>query len=140
MTSKQQTLAADATLEGIGLHTGATAHVRFRPAPEDVGVQFVRTDLDDARIPALVSNVTSTDRGTTLSVGEASVATVEHLLAAVGALAIDNIIIEIDGPEVPILDGSFRPFYDALKAVGVREQEKKAAVIVVKEPITAITP
>lgn len=141
MTSKQQTLAADAALEGVGLHTGATAHVRFRPAEEDTGVKFVRSDLTNAQpIAARVQNVTSTDRGTTLSAGDARVATVEHLLAAVGALAIDNLIIEIDGPEVPILDGSFRPFYDALQAVGVREQNKDAQVIVVKNAITADTP
>lgn len=140
MTPKQQTIASQAMLEGVGLHTGETARLRFMPAPEDTGVQFVRTDLPGRPVvSARVDNVTSTDRGTTLSVGEARIHTVEHLLAAVGALGIDNLIIEIDGPEIPILDGSFLAFYDALSNAGMQEQEARAEVLVVKEPVTSNT-
>ncbi|MEO5509636.1 MAG: UDP-3-O-acyl-N-acetylglucosamine deacetylase [Longimicrobiales bacterium] len=139
MTAKQQTIATETTLTGVGLHTGVTATMRFRPAEEGTGVRFVRTDLPDApAIAAHVDNVTGTDRGTTLSVGDAAVLTVEHLLAAVGALGLDNLIVELDGPEIPILDGSFRPFFDALSAAGVREQDSAAAVLVVKDAVTAV--
>jgi UDP-3-O-[3-hydroxymyristoyl] N-acetylglucosamine deacetylase/3-hydroxyacyl-[acyl-carrier-protein] dehydratase len=140
MTAKQRTIAEPATLEGVGLHTGQTAHVRFLPAPENSGVRFVRTDKAGAIIEARADNVTSTDRGTSLMVGDIKVQTVEHLLAGVGALAIDNLTIEIDGPEVPIMDGSFKPFHDALKAAGIQEQNAKATVLVLTEPVTASTP
>jgi UDP-3-O-[3-hydroxymyristoyl] N-acetylglucosamine deacetylase/3-hydroxyacyl-[acyl-carrier-protein] dehydratase len=141
MTAKQRTIAATTTLEGVGLHTGATAHIRFVPAADGSGIRFIRTDIGDgAVIEALADNVTSTDRGTSLSAGDAKVQTVEHLLAGVGALGIDNLTVEIDGPEVPIMDGSFKPFYEALRAAGISEQQAKAQVLIVTEPVTASTP
>jgi UDP-3-O-[3-hydroxymyristoyl] N-acetylglucosamine deacetylase/3-hydroxyacyl-[acyl-carrier-protein] dehydratase len=141
MTAKQRTIAATTTLEGVGLHTGATAHIRFVPAADGSGIRFIRTDIGDgAVIEALADNVTSTDRGTSLCAGDAKVQTVEHLLAGVGALGIDNLTVEIDGPEVPIMDGSFKPFYEALRAAGISEQQAKAQVLIVTEPVTASTP
>ena len=116
MSQKQQTIAEETKLEGVGLHTGANAQLRFLPAEANSGIRFRRTDLPDgAEIPAHIDYVVSTDRGTALANGEARIHTVEHLLAAVVARQIDNLIIEVDGPEIPILDGSFKPFHDALE-------------------------
>ena len=138
MTAKQQTIANSAALEGVGLHTGQMAHVKFVPGGDDSGVVFVRTDLPGSpEVPALVANVTGTDRGTTLAVGDAAVHTVEHLLAAVGALGIDNLRVELDGPEIPILDGSFRPFFEVLRGAGMTEQATSAHVLTVKESVNA---
>jgi len=138
---RQQTTAFEASLEGIGLHSGMTAQVRFVPAPEHHGIVFQRTDLpDQPRIHAQLENVVSTDRGTTIGNGSATVATVEHLLAAVGALQLDNLLIEIGGPEVPIMDGSFQPFFQAIRNAGVQEQGASARVLHFKEPLQTSGP
>ncbi len=135
---RQNTIAADAEFEGVGLHTGETARLRFRPAPPDSGVTFRRTDLPDApAVRALLDRVTSTDRGTTLQEGEARVHTVEHLLASVVALHIDNLTIELDGPEVPIGDGSFAPFHDVLARAGREEQPVVARELAVVDPLNS---
>jgi UDP-3-O-[3-hydroxymyristoyl] N-acetylglucosamine deacetylase/3-hydroxyacyl-[acyl-carrier-protein] dehydratase len=137
----QQTLAGGASLEGIGLHSGAPAIVRFAPAREHHGVVFRRIDLpDQPAVPALLEHVVSTDRGTTIARGDASVATVEHLLAAVSALRLDNLEIAIDGPEVPIMDGSFRPFLETLQQAGVREQAASARTLQLKDPLQVSAP
>jgi UDP-3-O-[3-hydroxymyristoyl] N-acetylglucosamine deacetylase/3-hydroxyacyl-[acyl-carrier-protein] dehydratase len=141
MSQKQQTIAEEATLEGVGLHTGAAAHLRFLPAEPNSGIRFRRTDLpNDAEIPAHIDYVISTDRGTSLGKGEARIHTVEHLLAAVVARQIDNLIIEVDGPEIPILDGSFKPFHDALDRVALREQAEAARYAELAGPVTAKGP
>ncbi|MGQ0561365.1 MAG: UDP-3-O-acyl-N-acetylglucosamine deacetylase [Gemmatimonadota bacterium] len=130
MNSKQQTIASQAGLEGAGLHTGETARVRFLPAGAGHGLRFRRTDLRDAdEIPADLEHVLSTDRGTSLGQGEARVHTIEHLLAAVVAHRIDNLTIEVDGPEIPIVDGSFQPFFETIARAGICEQPEAAAVI-----------
>ena len=127
---EQRTIAQDASLEGVGLHTGKSARMTFRAAEPHTGVRFRRTDLPDApEIAARLDRVTSTDRGTTLGEGEARVHTVEHVLAAAAALQLDNLIIEIDGPEVPIMDGSFRPFHEVLSAAEAVGQKEPARVI-----------
>src|SRR5690606_7365990 len=131
-----QTIGAEAAIEGVGLHTGQTAHLRFLPADTHAGVRFRRTDLSGApEIEARLERVASTDRGTTLANGDARAHTVEHLLAAVAALQIDNLIIEIDGPEIPILDGSFRPFFETLAAAGVQAQDAPARLITLTTPV-----
>jgi UDP-3-O-[3-hydroxymyristoyl] N-acetylglucosamine deacetylase/3-hydroxyacyl-[acyl-carrier-protein] dehydratase len=138
---KQQTIAAQATLEGVGLHTGKNAHLRFLPAEANAGIRFRRTDLKDSQdIPAQLDHVVSTDRGTSLAAGEARVHTVEHLLAAVVARQIDNLVIEIDGPEIPILDGSFKPFFDVLQKVPVQQQDERAQVVELAAPVSAKGP
>ncbi len=138
MSQRQQTIAADASIEGVGLHTGEAVRVHFCPAAVDAGLRFRRVDIPgEPQVGAQLDNVASTDRGTTLSAGEARVQTVEHLLAAVSALDIDNLLIDVTGPEVPILDGSFRPFFDVLQEAGMREQERAARELVVAEPVTA---
>lgn len=104
-----------ASLEGVGMHTGASTRVTFKPAPPGAGVAFSRVDLEGApRIAARLSSVSGVERRTTLTENGAEVHTVEHVLAAVAALAIDDLLIEITGPEPPILDGSFDPFLTAL--------------------------
>lgn len=127
---EQQTLERAVSAEGIGLHTGKPATLRFIPAPPNHGIRFRRTDLDDApEVPADLEHVTSTDRCTTLGAGPAQVQTVEHLLAALSALELDNLLIEIDGPEVPIGDGSFRFFSEILSSAGRAGQATPAKVL-----------
>jgi UDP-3-O-[3-hydroxymyristoyl] N-acetylglucosamine deacetylase/3-hydroxyacyl-[acyl-carrier-protein] dehydratase len=134
---EQQTLAGETAVEGVGLHTGAAVRVRFLPAPAGTGIRFRRTDLAGApEIPATLSHVYSTDRGTSLAAGEARVHTVEHLLAAVSGLELDNLVAEMAGPEPPVLDGSFRPYLDALAGAGVTPQGQPARVFAPKTPLT----
>lgn len=133
---KQQTIADTVTVEGIGLHTGQSVKMTFKPAPEDHGYIFKRIDLEgQPQVNADVSRVTTTQRGTTLERGEAIVHTVEHALSALSGLGIDNVLIELDGPEVPILDGSAAPFVEALQTVGLKVQGKERNYFVVEDPI-----
>ena len=132
---RQNTIQQPAELEGTGLHTGASVRMRLLPAPANTGVVFRRVDLPDApEIPADVSHVVSTDRGTTLGIGEAQVHTVEHLLAAVAARQVDNLFIELDAEEVPAGDGSARVFDELIVATGLEEQDAPARVFEVDEP------
>lgn len=141
MSIEQQTLRGEATFEGAGLHTGASARLRFLPAGPGHGIRFRRVDMPgQPEIPATLDSVSATDRNTTLAVGDASVATVEHLLAAVGACGVDNVVIEIDGPEVPIGDGSFRPFFEVLRGAGLVQQGQPARVLELKEAVSASGP
>jgi UDP-3-O-[3-hydroxymyristoyl] N-acetylglucosamine deacetylase / 3-hydroxyacyl-[acyl-carrier-protein] dehydratase len=132
----QQTIGQETVLEGVGLHTGATTRVRFLPAKPNTGIRFCRSDLDGRpEVPADLEHIRSTDRGTSLSAGAAQIHTVEHLLAAVAALQIDNVLIEVDGPEVPIADGSFKPFYEALLQSGTTQQREPAPVFELKDVV-----
>ena len=118
----QQTLTREYKFEGRGLHTGKYAHLVLKPAPADYGVRFVRTDLD-VEIPALASKITRTDRSTTISEGEVSVVTIEHLMSALTGLGVDNARIELDNEEVPILDGSAERYVRAIAPDGLQEQD-----------------
>ena len=121
----QRTLAQDVVCQGIGLHSGGTSTVRIRPADVDVGRQFIRTDLDGhPTIPAQIDLVGKTQLSTELGQGEATVRTIEHLLAALWGCGIDNALIEIDGPEVPLLDGSAQVWCDAIQQSGSIEQTR----------------
>lgn len=135
MNEQQHTIAKPASLSGKGLFHGVEATLTFRPAPPNHGVVFVRTDMGRQEIPALVNNVVKRTRRTTLRCGEATVETCEHVLSAVAGLRIDNLIIEIDGPEVPAMDGSAKPFFDALHDAGMTELEQPRRKLVVKEPV-----
>lgn len=119
---KQRTLSRSYTFEGKGLHTGAFTHAVLKPAPEDTGIVFVRTDLGKA-LPALSDNVSLTSRCTLLARDGVSVSTVEHLLSALTGMGVDNALVELDGGEVPILDGSALPFAGAIAADGLKEQD-----------------
>jgi UDP-3-O-[3-hydroxymyristoyl] N-acetylglucosamine deacetylase/3-hydroxyacyl-[acyl-carrier-protein] dehydratase len=133
-TPRQNTLAREARLEGVGLHTGAPVVMRLLPAPVNTGIVFRRTDLPGApEIPCHVSKVASTDRGTTLGQGDAKVHTVEHLLAAVVARQVDNLYVELEGPEPPAMDGSSQGFDAVLGECGTEEQDAPARVISVDE-------
>jgi UDP-3-O-[3-hydroxymyristoyl] N-acetylglucosamine deacetylase/3-hydroxyacyl-[acyl-carrier-protein] dehydratase len=133
-TPRQNTIARGGELEGVGLHTGAPVRMRVSPAAVGTGVVFRRTDLEGAAdVPAHVSHVVSTDRGTTLGVGEARVHTTEHFLSAVVARGIDNLLVELEGPEPPAMDGSARCFDDLLAGCGLQEQDAPARVIAVDE-------
>lgn len=124
MVDKQKTISTPVTVKGVGLHTGKEVTLTFQPAPENTGFVFKRIDLDgQPLIPADVDNVVDTSRGTTIAKNGAQVATVEHCLAALMGMQIDNCIIDIDGPETPILDGSSRFYVEALKNAGLIEQE-----------------
>src|ERR1700742_1713688 len=124
MNVKQRTIKAPVTVSGSGLHTGETVTMTFNPAPENHGYKFRRVDLPGAPvIDADADNVTDTSRGTTISQNGASVSTIEHVLAALVGLEIDNVLIDLDGPETPIMDGSSVQFVDALTNVGFNEQD-----------------
>lgn len=134
---KQSTIKKEVALSGVGLHTGRHVNLRFIPAPVNHGYKFQRTDLPDQPvIPADISRVISTQRGTTIQSDEAEVHTIEHALSALSGLGIDNVLIAVDGPEVPILDGSARYFVEALLEAGAEEQEEDREYFEVNEPIT----
>lgn len=119
----QKTLATDVTVEGVGLHTGKPARVRLSGAPEDHGWVLVRTDVDPpARIPVSVRYRLDVPRCTALGTDGAAVMTVEHLLAALSGLGVDNVRIEVDGPELPALDGSALPYVEAIDRAGLTVQ------------------
>ncbi|MBK7090684.1 MAG: bifunctional UDP-3-O-[3-hydroxymyristoyl] N-acetylglucosamine deacetylase/3-hydroxyacyl-ACP dehydratase [bacterium] len=123
MIVEQQTIRQAASGSGIGLHTGCQATITFKPAEVGTGVRFVRIDLKDSpEVPADIDHVVGLERGTTLQKGEARVHTVEHVLAAVAGLQIDNLIIELDNIEPPVFDGSARPFVDILLQGGIVPQ------------------
>ena len=133
----QRTVARKATLEGVGLHSGQAASLTFQPAEPDTGIRFRRVDGSGGEeIPALLEHVSGTDLGTSLGSGESRVLTVEHVLAALTALSIDNVRIEVDGPEVPILDGSFQGWMEALDDAGTAEQDAAAKVIALANPVS----
>jgi UDP-3-O-[3-hydroxymyristoyl] N-acetylglucosamine deacetylase len=133
----QRTLAQPAEVRGIGLLTGSAVQLRFQPAAADSGIVFVRTDLRPAvSIPACVAQVTGTQRKTTLGHLPGQVVLVEHVLAALAGLRIDNCTIEIDGVEPPGLDGSARSFVEALRAAGSELQPARRAVCGVDAPVT----
>jgi UDP-3-O-[3-hydroxymyristoyl] N-acetylglucosamine deacetylase len=131
---QQQTLGTPVEIEGTGLHTGADARVRLQPAPANSGIVFVRHDLEGAEIPATHTFVRGSSLATTLARGRASVATVEHLLAALHGMAIDNARIEVDGPEIPIMDGSSAPFVEAIVRAGRVRQMAARRDILIRRP------
>lgn len=133
---KQTTLAGEVALSGIGLHTAKNVSVTIKPAEANQGYRFIRTDIEGS--PVLVADankVKSTNRGTTLESQGVSVATVEHLLSALRGNDIDNVVIEIDGPEVPIMDGSAKSFSEAIKKVGSLELDEEREYLEITEPI-----
>ncbi|MFO8001318.1 MAG: bifunctional UDP-3-O-[3-hydroxymyristoyl] N-acetylglucosamine deacetylase/3-hydroxyacyl-ACP dehydratase [Marinilabilia sp.] len=141
MAEKQRTLRESVTLKGKGLHTGAEVSLTLNPAPADSGFCFKRIDLEGQPvIRALVDNVVFTDRGTVLEENDARISTIEHCLAALRGMGVDNCLIEADGAEAPILDGSARPFVDAIKKSGIEEQQEDREYFVVKEKMVVEDP
>ena len=119
----QKTLNNTYSFEGKGLHTGTYAHMKVMPAPADTGIRFYRMDLENQpEVMAVAENVSNTSRSTTISVGEAKVVTIEHIMSALTGLGVDNARIELDNQEVPILNGSAEPYVEAFKADGLEDQ------------------
>lgn len=134
--AKQRTVARTVSLDGAGVHSGESATLTFQPADPGTGVRFRRTDLEGApEIPATLDHVVATDLGTTLGLGEVRVLTVEHLMAAVSSLSVDNLMVELTGPEIPIRDGSFQDYRSALQDAEPVEQEAEARILRLHGPV-----
>ena len=124
MQKKQQTLNDSISFSGKGLHTGVTVNMTVNPAADNHGIVFRRVDLEDKpTVPALCEYVTDTSRGTTIEKGEAKVSTIEHIISALWTMGVDNALIDIDGPETPIMDGSAREYAAEIERVGIVEQK-----------------
>ncbi len=136
MNQPQKTIAREAVVSGRGLFTGCDSKAVFLPAPAGHGVVFVRTDLQrPVRMPAVVQHVTKRTRRSTLRSGADSIETIEHCMAAVAGLGIDNIQIDVSGGELPGMDGSCRPFVEALEAAGIVEQNIERQYLRITEPV-----
>ncbi|MGQ9745117.1 MAG: UDP-3-O-acyl-N-acetylglucosamine deacetylase [Dissulfurimicrobium sp.] len=134
---KQHTLNRYVKAVGIGLHTGRRAVVKLRPASANSGIRFVRTDIDPVvLIQASTEYVTDTAFATTIGNSYGSVSTIEHLMAAFAGMGVDNAVVEIDGPEIPIMDGSAYPFVSLIKDAGLRVQDAPRRYIKILEPVT----
>lgn len=134
--SYQKTLANQVTLSGIGLHTGEKVGIRFCPGKEDTGILFRRVDLPGTpEIPATVEYVQDTSRSTNIGIGNVRIHTIEHVLAAVRAYEIDNIIIEVSGSEPPVGDGSSAPFVKMIERCGVVDQKIGKRAVSLKNPV-----
>lgn len=136
MNIKQHTIKKSVTVSGVGLHTGIPANMTFLPAPPDHGIKFQRTDIEgEPTVDADVDNVVDLSRGTTIEQSGARINTVEHTLAALVGTEIDNVLIQLDGPEPPIMDGSSKQFVDALEEAGAEEQSALRNFFEVQEGI-----
>lgn len=136
MSDKQKTLKKPVSLQGVGLHTGKEVIMTFKPAPENHGYKFIRTDIEQQPvIEALADYVTDTTRGTTIEKNGVRISTIEHSLAALAGLQVDNALIEINGPETPIMDGSAKFFVEALLEAGFEEQSTERNYYNISEPI-----
>lgn len=141
MSEKQRTIQQEITIKGKGLHTGVNADLTICPAPENTGFVFQRMDLPNhPTIEAIADNVIDTSRGTTLEQNGARVSTIEHVLAALSGMGIDNAILKINGPEMPIMDGSSKYIVEAIKSVGVVKQEAERVFYVIKEKLVYSDP
>lgn len=136
MSEKQTTLNKEVSLSGKGLHTGANVTVTLKPADSDHGFKFKRIDIEEQPvIAALSNNVSHTERGTVLEKNGVVISTIEHCLSALRGMGVDNCLIEIDGPEIPILDGSAKYFVQAINNAGIAEQDEERKYFVVKKKI-----
>ena len=134
--AKQTTLGGSFSLYGKGLHTGLALTVTFNPAPENHGYKIQRIDLEgEPIIEAIAENVIDTSRGTVVAKGEARCSTIEHGLAALYALGIDNCLIQVNGPEFPILDGSSKHYVESIQRVGIEEQNAEKDYYIIKKKI-----
>ncbi len=134
MAHEQRTVARRVSLTGVGLHSGRPATLTLAPAAADAGIIFVRMDLD-VEIPARNEHVADTTLSTNIALGETRVSTVEHVLAALHGMGIDNCRVEVDSPEVPILDGSAAPFVCLVREAGIRVQRSGRRYLVIEKPV-----
>src|SRR5690348_6998624 len=139
MSERRHSIAEPITLEGVGIHLGESCRLTFRPAEGGQGIVFRRTDLPGTpSIPARVDLAVESERRTQLGTGEQALHTVEHVLAAVAGLEIDDLTIEMDGPEPPILDGSAGPFVEALERAGIAEHGGAVQYLDLPHPVRVI--
>jgi UDP-3-O-[3-hydroxymyristoyl] N-acetylglucosamine deacetylase len=132
----QRTISKNVRFSGIGLHSGKTVHLTLKPAPINHGIKFIRKDLpDDPTIPARFNCVVDTSLATVIGSDGVIVSTIEHLMACLAGLSIDNALVELDSYEVPVMDGSAGPFTRMIVEAGIREQEAARHFFVLKEPI-----
>jgi len=137
MLQNQRTIAGSTTLSGVGLHTGNFATLRFQPAPANTGIRFRRVDLQgQPEIPADIDHVLDISRGTTIGQGEAVIHPIEHVMAAIAGLEIDNLVVELDSNEPPVGDGSSLPFVQALQEAGIVEQDSPRDCLVIEKTIS----
>lgn len=133
----QRTIKEAVACVGIGLHTGKKVSLKVRPAPVNTGVVFIRTDLPGSpSIKACVENVVDTNHATTIGIGSVKISTVEHLMASLSGLGIDNVFVEVDAPEIPIMDGSAAPFIFLLKTGGIKTQNAGKRFMVITKPMS----
>ena len=141
MNEKQKTLRQPVSVSGTGLHTGRKATLSLKPAPENHGYKFQRIDLEDHPvIDAVAENVIDTQRGTTIGKNGVQINTTEHVLAACFGMGLDNVLIELDGPEAPILDGSAKFYTEAIEEAGIVEQQGNKTWVELKTNITFSNP
>nr|MDK2850341.1 hypothetical protein [Candidatus Cloacimonadota bacterium] len=141
MTEYKQTIGSEVSYTGIGLHSGEITTIRFKPASCDEGIVFIRVDLPNRpEIPADIDHVVDISRGTTIGLGGATVGTIEHVLSAIKGLNLDNIRIEIDGPEAPVADGSAIVFLNLLKQAGKVKQDSERVYFEIDDPISFSAP
>ncbi len=133
----QKTIHSEARISGKGMFGGREARVTFKPGPVDTGIVFVRTDVaEPVRIVAVSPNVVERGRRTSLAKGSVSIETIEHCMASISALGIDNLVVDVDGPELPAADFSSAEFFKVLKRAGLAEQNEKRKEFVIKEPVS----
>ncbi len=133
---KRRTLASERVIEGVGLHSGVPVRLRLRPAGAHSGIVFVRADLGGMRIPALIENAGPSFYATVLQKDGATVSTIEHLMAALYAMQVDDLDIELDAAEAPILDGSAKPFVEGILAAGFKEHDAVREYLHITKPLT----
>ena len=141
MKRKQQTIFRSSSCRGIGLHTGVESTITFKPAPEDYGIRFIRTDIKNCpEIKADIDHVVDISRGTTIEKKKVKINTVEHALAAVSGLRIDNVLIELTSKEPPVMDGSAKDFVEALLTSGIVNQEHDRNVLEIRRAVNYTDP
>ena len=141
MKRKQQTISHSASCTGIGLHTGVECTITFKPAPEDYGIRFIRTDIKNCpEIKADIDHVVDISRGTTIEEKKVRINTVEHALAAVSGLRIDNVLIELTSKEPPVMDGSAKDFVEVLLTSGIVSQEHERNVLEIRRAVNYTDP
>src|SRR5262244_3953679 len=131
----QTTISRESSVEGVGLHTGVHGHVRLMPAPAETGIVFRRVDLDNVEIEAHVRNVARVSYATSLMKQGVLLSTTEHVLAALYSCGVDNVYVEVNALELPILDGSAKPFIDLLAQAGIRQLRRQRRYIKVVKPL-----
>ena len=136
MARKQRTIRTSKSCHGVGLHTGVDTSITFHPAPEDFGIRFIRSDIPGCpEIKADINHVVDISRGTTIEENDVRIHTVEHALAAVSGLRLDNVLIELTGKETPVMDGSAKDFVDALLDAGIVKQESERKVLEISRAV-----